>query len=181
MASRIPEKLTPAALAALAAARRSTDTSYAGRTVLARVVGIHDGDTVRLVFVADAAASPPHVVQVVARLNGYDSPEIHPGLATVNRAAVVAAAQAARAAIAAATGFDLESDSPIPGRYVIAALSGFDKYGRVLVDLYQPGTEPGTGMGSAASQQQHINQMMIDRGFGVAYAGGSKSAAWGKK
>jgi endonuclease YncB( thermonuclease family) len=172
MAHTLPEKLSPAAMAVLAAARRGADTSFAGRVVLARVVDVHDGDTVRIAFVADATAPAPCLVQVVARLAGYDSPEIRPALATVNRAAVVAAGQAARAAIAAASGFDLESGLPIPGRYVVAALSGFDKYGRVLTDLYTPGSETGAG------QQLHINRMMIDRGFGVAYGGGSKSAAW---
>ena len=163
MSIPIPEQLNSAAVAALAAARRGADATYAGRVVSAAVVDIHDGDTIRIVFVEDPAAPVPKLVQHIVRVNGYDSPEVHPPVSDPRHAEIKAAGAAARAAIARMLGFDLAKGA-MSGAPIVAALGQFDKYGRLLAELYAGGV--------------HVNAAMIAGGFGVAYGGGSKSAAW---
>lgn len=160
----VPEGLNAAAVAALAGARRGADASYTGRVVRAAVVDIHDGDTIRIVFVEDPAAPAPKLVQHVVRINGYDSPEVHPPASDPRRDEIRAAGAAARAAVADLLGFDIAKGA-MRGALIIAALGAFDKYGRLLAELY-------------SASGTHVNAAMIASGFGVAYGGGSKSAAW---
>ena len=158
-----PEPLSAVALAALAAARRGADSTYAGRVVQASVVDIHDGDTIRIVFVEDPRSPVPKLVQRVVRIDGYDSPEVHPPASDPRRDEIRAAGLAAREAVARALGFDLAAGT-MRGPLVTAVLGNFDKYGRILAELY--------------AGEVHVNAAMIAAGFGVAYGGGSKAAAW---
>ena len=105
----------------------------------------------------------PRLVQHVVRINGYDSPEVHPPASDPRRDEIRAAGQAAREAVARALGFDIAKGA-MRGPPVIAALGQFDKYGRLLAELYAGGV--------------HVNAAMIAAGFGVAYGGGSKAVAW---
>lgn len=138
------------------------DFSFAGETFTARVVSVYDGDTVRLVFrlaSADCAgrgAPQAPLVQWPARLVGYDAPEMHPRRAAATHDAEAAAAIAARTALVAAIGHT---------GMVIASAQGFDKYGRILVDLRRYAD----GAGGAT-----ISSEMIAAGHGRPYSGGKK-------
>lgn len=111
-----------------------------------RVVDVYDGDTMKVIMNYRG-----NVDQWTVRMNGYDSPEMKPAKSNPNREKEKAAAQLARQAL-----IDL-TRQPVFMRVV-----GFDKYGRLLAEVYQGKT--------------HINQWMIANGHGYPYDGGKKVA-----
>lgn len=134
----------------LAAATRGQDFTFDGQWYDAKLVDAYDGDTVRLVFRCGGLG----LIQVKARMAGYDSPEMHPKRGAPNRAAEMEAAKAARAALLARVG---------PAGLVTVRCGAFDKYGRVLVTAY-----------TAAGED--INAWMVANGHGRPYDGGTKTA-----
>lgn len=111
-----------------------------------RAIDVYDGDTCKVLM--------NHRGQIdvwTIRMNGYDSPEMRPLKSNPNREKEKEAAKKAREALL--THFD---------HHVFIKIVGFDKYGRLLVEAYK-----GT---------LHINQWMIDNGYGYEYAGGKKMA-----
>lgn len=177
------------------------DFSFRGSVVRAKVVSVYDGDTVRLKWrpatrdshQAAATGHPGGLIQWSCRLYGYDSPEMKPSLALPDRAAAIERAHAAAAALRAEIG---------PSGLVDAVLLDFDKYGRVLCELYRPGdvvgsaaagiTVGGTAAGAVGSVAptellpadammslrfpESINSWMILNGHGYPYSGGKKKA-----
>ena len=83
-------------------------------------------------------------------MNGYDSPEMKPPLADPNRDEIKEQAKKAKQAL-----IDKINDRP-----VLMKITNFDKYGRLLADLY--------------IDDEHINKWMIDNGYGYPYDGGKK-------
>ena len=81
--------------------------------------------------------------------NGYDSPEMKPSKNNLKREMEKAAAQRAKQAL-----IDL-TRQPVFLRVV-----GFDKYGRLLAEVFNGKT--------------HINRWMIENGHGYPYVGGRK-------
>ena len=131
--------------AELLEAVRGKDFSFKGERFAAKVVDVHDGDTCRVVFRFGG-----RLIQYVARLHGYDSPEIHPLKSKPNRDAEIAAAGAARDALAART------------QGLVEIVCGeFDKYGRLLVMMSKDG--------------ESVNDWMVANGHGVPYDGGKKA------
>ncbi len=132
--------------------RAEKDFSFEGETHIAKVVDIYDGDTVRLAFRFRGA-----IIQVKARMAGYDSPELKPRLSAPNRALEIEAARAAKSALEKQLG---------EARLVTAVCGPFDKYGRVLVTLF-------VGAGGGA-RGESLNAWMVASGHGRPYAGGTK-------
>ena len=95
------------------------------------------------------------------RMRGYDTPEMRPRKDVINRDEEIAKAKAARDY--------LKSLIMNEGQLVYVKCFEFDKYGRLLGDIFinQDDTES-------------VNKMMINNGHGYAYYGGSKAKAKSK-
>lgn len=129
------------------AEKQKKDFTYDGKRFKAKVVDVHDGDTITIVF-------RPYTekIQLCARMNGYDSPELHPRKNIANRNAEILAAEAAKNAL----------KNKIGEKIVEIECHPFDKYGRLLVTVHYEGI--------------NINNWMMTEGHGYAYAGGTKAA-----
>lgn len=159
---------TPEEREAVESARVGADFSLEGRMFYAKVVDVHDGDTCRVVFVLRG-----ELTQFVARMAGYDSPELRPPLAKPNREAEIAAAKAARDAL---------QELATARKAVYIRCGKFDKYGRLLVRMYRTakaGAGPGAGQHVNGYQTPPntdcINELMVQMGHGVPYDGGTKT------
>jgi endonuclease YncB( thermonuclease family) len=137
------------------------DFSFRGLRVHAKVVQVYDGDTVRIAF-----RYCHSMVQLSARMRGYDSPELKPRSNVIDRDEQKAAAIVARNALA----------TRVRGKVLTAALGNFDKYGRALVVLYDTlRAEALTANYQPDDATTDINQWMIALGHGVPYDGGTKA------
>lgn len=143
-----------------------------GVQCIAKVVDIYDGDTLTLVFRHNGSLS-----KFKCRLAGIDCPEMKPPKNKPNREKEIKEAILARNEVLRLT----TSLGPNPissgltkpdiqrllsdthSKVINVACGPFDKYGRLLVDIYDPDTNT------------HVNQHLIDNGFAVAYDGGTKS------
>lgn len=184
----------------LRAAPPGPDFTFNGRVVLAQVVDAYDGDTVRLRWFEDDAAACPRLsaaapIQWQCRLYGYDCAEIRPRKDLPGREGEMRAARAARQAL-------LDQVGGIGG-IVIARLLGFEKYGRVLCEIFcrdalressSGGAESSAASGAHVSapvvsgadlsapvvtsavvlSPDSINSWMIRSGHGRPYQGGAK-------
>lgn len=110
-----------------------------------KVVRVYDGDTVFVVTKLRGEAVP-HKFSV--RLRGIDAPEMRGGSAEEKEAAI-----RARDAL----------HGLIHGTFVELRNLGYDKYGRLLADIYTTGRSP-----------IDIGQWMLKHGYAVAYYGGTK-------
>ncbi len=123
--------------------------SFEGLKVYARVVDVHDTDTITIVFYWSDAP-----IKINVRLEELDSPELHSKIR-------------------------LESEVCKQGRdrlkqivqdqVVSVYLKKYDKYGRVLASVHTLQPIEGT--------QVCVNQYLIDYGYARSYDGGTK-AKW---
>jgi endonuclease YncB( thermonuclease family) len=141
-----------------------------GETVRARVVDVYDGDTFTAVFCLPGVQI---ATKMKCRLNGLDTPELHPPLGGEHsrRAEAIQRALAARARLC-----ELVTDCPSPfapgrlgdrvdsenRRIVDLECHGLDKYGRLLVTV-RAGADVGV-----------INEVLVREGHAVPYSGGTK-------
>jgi len=137
-----------------AATRMPDDTTLVGLAAPAKVVDVHDGDTVRLVV-----RRAGRLEQYVCRLAGIDAPELHPRRSAPDRERTMGAARAARDRL---RGLILNT-------IVDAAFGRPDKYGRQLVTLT---TRAAVGAVPAGTV---VNDYMVRAGLAVAYDGGRKA------
>jgi endonuclease YncB( thermonuclease family) len=117
----------------------------------AKVLEVYDGDTLTVAV----EVFPATFRSFRMRLDGVDTPELHPPLSAPGREKLVAAAQAARRYL-----HGLVADA-----VVFIVISGVEKYGRQLGRVYldeegQPG--------------QCVNDLILVNGFGRHYEGGSR-------
>ena len=120
-----------------------------GRRLPGRVIEVYDGDTVVIAMNMYSKVSAFKI-----RLANINTPELKPAIVTEDRANIVAKAKAARDFLA----------SEILGKIVWVDIKGFEKYGRLLCDIY-----------AAPQGAISVNQKMIDSGHAVQYSGGSKT------
>jgi endonuclease YncB( thermonuclease family) len=114
-----------------------------GRRTPARVIDVYDGDTI---VIAMEAFSKIFAFRV--RLAHVNTPELKPALSLPNRDEVVERAKAARDFLA----------KQILGRVVWLNILGYEKYGRLLAEIY------------LSEEATHtINELIIDSGYGVRY------------
>ena len=114
--------------------------SFKGRKVKAKCVKVYDGDTATFVFIPFRGGDP-HCFS--CRFLGYDSPEIKSKDSAEKEAATKAR--------------DYLS-SLILHKIIDLELNDFDKYGRILVNVYLP-------------DGKHINSHMLEMGYGRPYQG----------
>lgn len=114
--------------------------SFNGTCVTAKCVKVYDGDTATFVFIPYTECKP---CSFSCRFNGYNSAEIK-----TKDAEEKAKAIAARDYLA----------SLILNKIVKLKLGPFDKYGRILVDVY-------------IEESFHVNSEMIRLGYGKYYDG----------
>lgn len=111
---------------------------------ICKVVDVYDGDTCTIVFKWEGKYR-----KFKCRCNGYDSPEMKPRLNVENREEVIIKAKEAKSRLQTLT----------TGVIGVKCLQ-FDKYGRLLVELFNENTS--------------INNIMINEGHGYIYHGGTK-------
>lgn len=136
-----------------------------------KVVSIYDGDTCTCNLLVSG-----NIIKHKIRLLGFDSPEIRPKLSVENRDEIIKNAKIARNYLAS-----LVSDQEINlergyskkefqslldcNKKIIDVECGtWDKYGRLLATF----TTDNDG------QQLCVNEVMVEKGYGYAYDGGTK-------
>ncbi len=122
-----------------------------GQTKICKVVDIYDGDTCRVVFNHNGCINKWNI-----RMNGYDSPEMRPSRSLENRDEIKKKAIESKNFLKS-----LVANSP--EQLVYVKCGGFDKYGRLLGELYV-----------TLEDEKSVNQQMIDNGHGYVYHGGTK-------
>jgi endonuclease YncB( thermonuclease family) len=131
--------------------------SYKGKTKFCKVIKVYDGDTITVALKLEKKIFASSV-----RMFGYDSPEMKPLLSQKNRDKEIKAAKKAKQAI---------SDK-ILGKIVKIEILGFDKYGRILGNIYN--LQPDGCFGIYSQYTENINQYMLDNKYGYQYKGGTK-------
>lgn len=117
-----------------------------GHKTYAKCVYVYDGDTVHVVFKMPGMGGDTCFKWVI-RMNGIDTPEMKSKNIGEKKAAIVARDYLR---------------SLILDKVVIVDCGDFDKYGRLLGEIYLEGNE------------KSLSQMMIDGGYAKAYDGGTK-------
>ena len=115
---------------------------------ICKIVDVYDGDTVRGVFENNGVYN-----KWTIRMFGYDSPEIRPSRKIENRDEIKRKAKESRDYL----------KSIILGKTIFLHCLDFDKYGRVLGNIY-----------SEEFGQKSINDHMIEMNYGYPYFGGTK-------
>lgn len=124
--------------------------SFEGQTFLAVPCNIYDGDTFSIIFEYRG-----EVIKYRCRCLGYDSPEMKPLKTAPNREKEMEAAKAAKSRFT-----ELLQSTPM--KMIRVKCGAFDKYGRILVTVWNGGGE------------DSVNDIMIREGHGRPYTGGTK-------
>ena len=154
--------------------------SLCGQTLTGRVVEAYDADTCKIVLPVMGS-----FFKFICRLNGIDTPEMKPRKDKPNRDNEIIWAKKARAELlklicqstSQSTVFD---NLDIKKEEIINELQNnknlvtvkcleFDKYGRLLVELFPFPVE---------SSSKSFNQILIDKNLAVSYEGGKKINPW---
>ena len=148
---------------------------------ICKVVDVYDADTCKIIFQLDGK-----IVKYNCRLYGIDTPEIRPRRNNPNRDAEKKAAIKARnrlISIISNVEIDIEkkySKRQIKkllesnNKIIISKCKTFDKYGRLLVELYLCNEE-------YQCESISVNQMLINENYAKAYFGGTKTKFIPKK
>jgi endonuclease YncB( thermonuclease family) len=128
--------------------------SFIGKTFYARACNIYDGDTFSIIFLHNN-----NVIKYRCRCLGYDSPEMKPSLSNPNRDKEKALAVSAKNRFT-------ELLTKHEFGLVFVECFEFDKYGRILVRVYN------------MIDTKSINEIMIEEGHGNIYDGGKKDTNW---
>ena len=107
-------------------------------------VNVYDGDTIKLIF-----KFRDHFDRWNCRLSGIDTPELRSHKEYEKELAIIARDKL---------------KEMILDKIVYIKCGYFDKYGRLLIDIY---TKP---------DNLHINSFLINEGFAKSYDGGTKSS-----
>ena len=128
---------------------KTTKFTLKGHKTYAKCVHVYDGDTVHVVFKMPGkpGMGSETCFKWVIRMNGIDTPEI--------KSKNIGEKKAATTARDYLRGLILD-------KVVIVDCGDFDKYGRLLGEIYLEGNE------------KSLSQLMIDGGYAKAYDGGTK-------
>ena len=137
--------------------------SLEGQTLVGKIVNVYDGDTCKVVFRLGG-----DLVKFNCRMNGYDTPEMRPPKNKPGREKEIIAAKAAKARLielvmGSGGGDDQGKSGGRDIKLVRVKCGKFDKYGRLLTDVY------------VDKKERSVNQMLVDEGFGYPYGGGTKN------
>ncbi len=138
----------------------------------AKIVNVYDADTCKAVFFLN-----DELVKYSVRLKGLDSPEIRPPSSDIYRQYQIKEAKKSRnRLIQLCTDCELELESKLTKTKIQKLINEnkklvklkcyeFDKYGRLLADLYTIDDE---------ENEENINKKLIKEGFAYEYDGGNK-------
>lgn len=121
--------------------------SFERYSCLAKIVDVYDGDTFTACFKHN-----DKIIKYKFRTYGYDSPEMKPLKSKPNRDEEKKKAVEAREAFKQITNWN--------NSLVLLKMGKFDKYGRILVNVYKG--------------ELDVNEWMIKNGHGYRYYGGTK-------
>jgi endonuclease YncB( thermonuclease family) len=126
--------------------------NFKGQTFYAKPCHIYDGDTFSICWIWKGEP-----IKYRCRCLGYDSPEMKPSLSNPNRE------KEKQLALAAKNRFTqlLEAN---PFGLIKVECGEFDKYGRILVTVYNN------------IDSKSINEIMIEEHHGKIYSGGTKQS-----
>jgi len=149
--------------------------SLSGSCTIGKIVEMYDGDTCKI-----AIPLFEQIYKFNCRLTGIDTPEMKPKMNSNNRDEEINAAHRARNFLLNLSTNCDEIDLSLhlkkteceqllqKNTKIISVVCGeFDKYGRLLVELYDENAEP-----DAIS----YNQRLITGGYAKSYSGGTKEA-----
>jgi len=151
--------------------------SLAGKTLLGKIVNVYDADTCKIVL--DRGDNT--LEKYCCRLLGIDTPEMKPSKSNENRDLEINSAFNARnRLIQLATSCNIEIENRIKGKklqtfidtndkIIIVDCYNFDKYGRLLVKIYENNTKIYT-----LENKICYNDMLVNEGYAYNYFGGTK-------
>ena len=118
-----------------------------GNEYLCKCVKVYDGDTITVVFKPFEVNLPNSIYKYNVRLIGIDTPELKTDNIDEKKKAL-----------------DVRDvlRGKILDKFIIIKCGKFDKYGRLLADVYDE------------NKIEHINKWLIDGGFANTYDGGTK-------
>lgn len=135
--------------------KSSNSFSLDGLSIIVNIVDVYDGDTLTV-----AMHNGHNAILFKVRANGYDSCEMKPLLLDSKRDEHKKKAIDARNRFIVLLGFEEDKYSP-----VLLKCHKFDKYGRVLADIY-----------NINNSETSINSIMIKEKHGCPYNGGTKNS-----
>lgn len=148
--------------------------SLCGQTLKGKVVEMYDADTCKIVIPLNNSFS-----KFTCRLNGIDTPEMKPKKEKPNRDVEILWAKKARRELLKMVcpdgknvdNLDIKKEDIIKDleqnrKLVTMKCMEFDKYGRLLVELYVDGNE------------KSLNKILVEKEMAVDYTGGTKIAPW---
>jgi len=159
--------------------------SLCGQTIIGRVVETYDADTCKIVLPVMGS-----FFKFICRLNGIDTPEMKPRKDKPNRDNEIIWAKKARAELLRlicqspqSTVFDnlyikkeeIINELQNNKNLVTVKCLEFDKYGRLLVELFPVAVESSS---SSSSSSKSFNQILIDKNLAISYDGGKKINPW---
>lgn len=151
---------TPETLSQLKQQTKSTPKfSLKDQVKICKVVDIYDGDTCRVVFKHGDAFN-----KWTIRMNGYDTPEMRPSKSLPNRDEIKKNAIASRDYLKSLIMNE-------PEQLVYLHCGDFDKYGRLLGDIYV--NDP-TAPSTPSEENPSVNSLMVKNNYGYVYHGGAK-------
>ena len=143
--------------------------SLEGQEKIGKVVDIYDADTCKIIFILDNK-----IVKFNCRLNDINGPELKQPKKNPNRIIDKKKAIIARnRLIQLCTNLDIDIEAKFSRekkkelmesnkKLIKMKCKTFDKYGRLLVDLY------------TLEENEYINHKLIEEGYAVQYSGGKK-------
>lgn len=126
--------------------------SLKGNTLIAKICSVYDGDTCSVIF-----EYRNEFIKYKCRMMGYDCPEMKPLLSNPNRLIEISLAKAAKSRF-------IELVDKSPSGLVRMECFEFDKYGRLLADIYNN------------VDIESVNSIMIREGHGRPYMGKHKDS-----
>jgi endonuclease YncB( thermonuclease family) len=150
--------------------------SLCGLILRGKVVECYDADTCKIVLPIQN-----NLYKFTCRLNGIDTPEMKPKKDKPNRENEIMWAKKARAELlglicpkstSSFENLDIKKDEVINilqsnKRSICVKCLEFDKYGRLLVELYDD-----------EKLEKSYNNILIEKDLAVSYDGGKKLAPW---
>ena len=157
--------------------KETPEFTLCGQTLQGKVVELYDADTCKIVLPVMGT-----FFKFICRLSGIDTPEMKPRKDKPNRDNEILWAKRARAELlklicpsddSVFDNLDIKKDEIITHlqnnkNIITVRCMEFDKYGRLLVELFSSNTTTTTS----------FNQILVEKNMAVGYDGGKKVNPW---
>ena len=158
--------------------KETPEFTLCGQTLQGKVVELYDADTCKIVLPVMGT-----FLKFICRLSGIDTPEMKPRKDKPNRDNEILWAKRARAELlklicpngdSVFDNLDIKKDEIITHlqnnkNLITVRCMEFDKYGRLLVELFSSNTTTTT---------TSFNQILVEKNMAVGYDGGKKVNPW---